>query len=111
MPRLNAAPNRLAERARTLPERHGRSALLLLAVILAIGLGLRVERVVNPNADPGDDALAYTALAKSLYEDGSYGGPGFENASDWSAGAPLLYAGLYYATGGARDGSTCWVSV
>ena len=95
----------LAERARTLPERHGRVTLVLLAVILAVGLGLRLERVVNPNADPGDDALAYTAIAKSLYEDGSYGGPDFDNASDWSPGAPLLYAGLYYATGGARDGA------
>jgi 4-amino-4-deoxy-L-arabinose transferase-like glycosyltransferase len=95
----------LAERARTLPERHGRVTLLVLALILAVGLGLRMERVINPNAHPGDDALAYTALAKSLYEDGTYGGPGFDNASDWSAGAPLLYAGLYYATGGARDGA------
>lgn len=69
-----------------------------------VGLGLRAERVANPNADPGDDALAYTALAKALYEDGSYGGPDFSNSSDWSPGAPLLYAGAYYATGGARDG-------
>lgn len=95
----------LSLRVRTLPERHGRTTVLLLALILAVGLGLRVERVINPNADPGDDALAYTAIAKSLYEDGSYGGPEFDNASDWSPGAPLLYAGLYYATGGARDGA------
>lgn len=95
----------VVERARTLPRRHGRVTLVLLALILALGLGLRVERVINPNSDPGDDALAYTALAKSLYEDGSYGGPDFDNASDWSPGAPLIYAGLYYATGGARDGA------
>lgn len=95
----------VAERARTLPERHGRVTLLILALIVAVGFGLRVERVINPNADPGDDALAYTALAQSLYEDGSYGGPDFDNASDWSPGAPLLYAGLYYVTGGARDGA------
>ena len=78
---------------------------MILALILVVGFGLRVERVINPNADPGDDALAYTALAKSLYEDGSYGGPDFDNSSDWSPGAPLLYAGVYYATGGARDGA------
>src|SRR5512134_2559055 len=95
----------VVERARTLPQRHGRVTLVLLALILAVGLGLRVERVINPNSDPGDDALAYTALAKSLYEDGSYGGPDFDNASDWSPGAPLIYAGLYYGTGGARDGA------
>jgi 4-amino-4-deoxy-L-arabinose transferase-like glycosyltransferase len=99
-----SARSALADRIRTLPERHGRTTLVLLAIILAVGGALRAERVVNPNADPGDDALAYTALAKSLYEDGSYGGPSFSNSSDWSPGAPLLYAGAYYATGGARDG-------
>ena len=99
-----APPRSRADRLRSAAGRHGRATLIVLAVILAVGFGLRIERVANPNADPGDDALAYTALAKSLYEDGSYGGPGFSNSSDWSPGAPLLYAGAYYATGGARDG-------
>ncbi len=84
--------------------RFGRTTLILLAVILALGFALRLDRVVNPLADPGDDAFAYRALAESLYEDGSYGGPGFETPSDWSPGAPLLYAGAYYVTGGVRDG-------
>ena len=95
----------VVERVRALPDRYGRRTLALLALIVAVGFGLRAERVINPNAQPGDDALAYTALAKSLYEDHSYGGPGFDNSSDWSPGAPLLYAGVYYATGGARDGA------
>jgi 4-amino-4-deoxy-L-arabinose transferase-like glycosyltransferase len=93
-----------ADRLRSVAGRHGQTTLIVLALIVAVGFGLRIERVANPNADPGDDALAYTALAKSLYEDGSYGGPSFSNSSDWSPGAPLLYAGAYYATGGARDG-------
>lgn len=84
--------------------RYGRTTLILLAVILAVGFALRLDRVVNPLGDPGDDALAYRALAESLYEDGSYGGPDFETPSDWSPGAPLLYAGAYYVTGGVRDG-------
>jgi 4-amino-4-deoxy-L-arabinose transferase-like glycosyltransferase len=54
---------------------------------------------------PGDDAHAYYGLAKALYEEGSYGGPTFENPSDWSPGAPLLYAASFYATGGAREGT------
>lgn len=90
---------------RTLPERHGRKTLILLAAILALGFGLRAYRVVEPLATPGDDAHAYYALSKSLYEEGSYGGPSFRDASDWSPGAPLLYAASFYATAGAREGT------
>ena len=90
---------------RTLPERHGRKTLILLAAILVLGFGLRAYRVVEPLATPGDDAHAYYALSKSLYEEGSYGSPTFRDASDWSPGAPLLYAASFYATGGAREGT------
>ena len=54
---------------------------------------------------PGDDAHAYYALSKSLYIEGSFGGPSFDDASDWSPGAPLLYAATFYATAGAREGT------
>lgn len=84
--------------------RYGRTTLIVLAVILAVGFALRLDRVVNPLADPGDDAFAYRALAESLYEEGSFGGRDFDTPSDWSPGAPLLYAGAYYVTGGVRDG-------
>jgi 4-amino-4-deoxy-L-arabinose transferase-like glycosyltransferase len=90
---------------RGLPERHGRKTLLLLAAILLLGFGLRAYRVVEPLPQPGDDAHAYYALAKSLYAEGSFGGSAFENPSDWSPGAPLLYAASFYATGGAREGT------
>jgi len=90
---------------RSLPERHGRTTLALLALILALGFGLRAHRVVEPLPVPGDDAHAYYALSKALYEEGSYGGPGFHNPDDWSPGAPLLYAASFYATGGAREGT------
>lgn len=95
---------RLKAWARSLPERHGKTTLILLALILALGFGLRAYRVVEPLRTPGDDAHAYYALSKSLYEEGSYGGPSFRDASDWSPGAPLLYAAAFYATGGAREG-------
>lgn len=90
---------------RKLPKRHGRTTLVLLALILALGFGLRAYRVVEPLATPGDDARAYYALASSLYEEGSYGGPDFRDASDWSPGAPLIYAAAFYASGGAREGT------
>jgi 4-amino-4-deoxy-L-arabinose transferase-like glycosyltransferase len=90
---------------RSLPDRYGRTTLIVLAAILALGFGLRAYRVVEPLGTPGDDAHAYYDLSKSLYEEGSFGSPGFRDASDWSPGAPLLYAGSFYATGGAREGT------
>ena len=96
---------RLKVWARSLPERHGKTTLILLAAILMLGFGLRAYRVAEPLATPGDDAHAYYGLAKALYEEGSYGGPEFRDASDWSPGAPLLYAAAFYATGGAREGT------
>jgi 4-amino-4-deoxy-L-arabinose transferase-like glycosyltransferase len=95
----------LRDRVRSLPERHGRTTLLLLAAIVALGFGLRAYRVVEPLGSPGDDAHAYYALSKALYEEGSYGGPEFDDAGDWSPGAPLIYAASFYATGGAREGT------
>ena len=70
-----------------------------------VGLGARAYVVVNPVANPADDSHAYYALAKALYEEGSFGGPEFRDSSDWSPGAPLLYAAGFYATGGAREGT------
>jgi 4-amino-4-deoxy-L-arabinose transferase-like glycosyltransferase len=95
----------IAARIRTLPQRHGRTTLILLAAILVLGFGLRAYRVVEPLPTPGDDAHAYYALSKALYTEGSFGGPAFEDSSDWSPGAPLLYAASFYATGGAREGT------
>jgi hypothetical protein len=56
---------------RGLPEHHGKTTLILLALILVLGLGLRAYRVVVPLSTPGDDARAYSALSKALYEEGS----------------------------------------
>lgn len=84
--------------------RFGRAALIALAVIICAGFLIRAWAVVNPLDDPGDDAFAYRALAESLYEHGTFGGPEFKTPSDWSPGAPLLYAAAYYLTGGVRDG-------
>jgi 4-amino-4-deoxy-L-arabinose transferase-like glycosyltransferase len=90
---------------KSIVERWGRTTVFLLALILVLGLGLRAYSAVSPVANPADDSHAYYALAKGLYEDGSYGGHGFRDSSDWSPGAPLLYAASFYATGGAREGT------
>ena len=44
--------------------------------------------------------MAYERIAAALYEDGRYGTPEMRSPSDWSPGAPLLYAGVYFLTGG-----------
>src|SRR5258707_7506867 len=95
----------LRTRLQALVATHGRTTLVLLAAILVLGFGLRAYRVVEPLATPGDDAHAYYALSKALYEEGSYGGHSFRDASDWSPGAPLLYAAAFYAAGGPREGT------
>jgi 4-amino-4-deoxy-L-arabinose transferase-like glycosyltransferase len=90
---------------RALPERFGRRTLIALALIAVLGLGLRAYAVVHPVANPADDSHAYYGLAKALYEEGSYGGPEFRDSSDWSPGAPLLYAASFLLTGGAHEGT------
>jgi 4-amino-4-deoxy-L-arabinose transferase-like glycosyltransferase len=87
------------------PRDLGTGFAIALCAIVALGLGLRVARALEPIHEPGADSLAYGAIAKSLYTDGTYGPPEMQNSSDWSPGAPLLYAGVYYATGGVREGA------
>lgn len=95
----------LASWFRALPERYGRRTLIALAAIALLGLFIRAYVVVNPVANPADDSHAYYALSKALYEEGSFGGPEFRDSSDWSPGAPFLYAAGYFVTGGAREGT------
>jgi 4-amino-4-deoxy-L-arabinose transferase-like glycosyltransferase len=95
----------IADRLRALPERYGRTTLILLAAILLLGLGLRAYVAVNPVQNPADDSHAYYAISKALYEEGSFGGPEFDDSSDWSPGAPFLYATSFFLTGGAREGT------
>ena len=80
----------VADRIRALPQRHGRGTLIALALIAVLGLGARAVAVAHPVADPADDSHAYYALAKSLYEEGSYGAPGLQSlvASDLNSGPP-----------------------
>ncbi|MFM8792157.1 MAG: glycosyltransferase family 39 protein [Solirubrobacterales bacterium] len=85
--------------------RYGTAVAVILGIIVVVGFGLRLDRVVNPDPFPGDDALAYRALAESLYEDGTYGGSDFRDPSDWSPGAPLLFAAGHFITGGVNDGA------
>ena len=86
-------------RLRDLP----RPALAALAAILLVGFLLRAWGATHPVPDPGPDADAYSALARHLFETGSYGTPGQSSPSDWSPGLPLLVAGLYTVIGGSAE--------
>jgi 4-amino-4-deoxy-L-arabinose transferase-like glycosyltransferase len=97
--------NAVANWIRALPQRYGRRTLVALGAIALLGLTVRAYVVVNPVANPADDSHAYYAISKALYEEGSFGGPEFGDSSDWSPGAPFLYAAAFYATGGAREGT------
>jgi hypothetical protein len=97
--------NSLLAWIRALPQRYGKRTLVALGAIALLGLVVRAYVVVNPVEHPGDDSRAYYALSKALYEEGSFGGPEFEDSSDWSPGAPFLYAAAFAATGGAREGT------
>jgi 4-amino-4-deoxy-L-arabinose transferase-like glycosyltransferase len=95
----------LADWFRALPQRYGTRTLVALGVIALLGLVVRAYAVVNPVEHPADDSHAYYALSKALYTEQSFGGPEFHDSSDWSPGAPFLYAASFYATGGAREGT------
>lgn len=95
----------VADRIRALPQRYGRRTLIALGAIALLGMVVRAYVVVNPVENPADDSRAYYALSKALYEEGSFGGPEFRDSSDWSPGAPFIYAAAFYATGGAREGT------
>ncbi len=98
-----------ARRLRTLPQRHGGPIVLVaLAAIVALGLGLRLDKAVHPPANPGgdsivayqgNDAQAYERIAESLYTTGRYGTPEMRAPSDWSPAAPFFAAGVYVLTG------------
>lgn len=99
--------------ASSLPGKHGgRAVLVVLALIVALGFGLRVEAALNPSIAPGgdsvvayqgNDSLFYRQISAALYETGRYGTPEMRHPTDWSPGAPFFYAGVYFLTGGVHE--------
>ena len=89
-----------------LAERHGgRGGLIALALIVIVGLVLRVDSALEPlDVRPGTDSAVYASVAERLYEHQSFAIPGAASPYDWSPGAPLFYAAVYYATGGVHPG-------
>jgi len=79
---------------------------IVLGLILLVGLGLRLIGVFDPidSSYQGADAARYERIAALLYTDQRFAVPGSDAPYDWSPGAPLFYAGIYYLTGGIHPG-------
>jgi hypothetical protein len=75
-----------------------------LVAILLLGLGLRVGEAWDGRA-PVYDAQAYAAIARNLDEGNGFtvGAGATQPSGNYSPGLPLFVAGLYEATGGARE--------
>src|SRR5437588_1024409 len=109
---LGSVANGVRSRARAMSERHGGPVVVgLLCLVVALGFGLRLVGALNPTnidtessvvAYQGNDSLAYEKIAAALYKHSSYGVYPMRHASDWSPGAPLLYAAVYELAGGVR---------
>lgn len=86
-----------------LAERHGgRWVVVCLAVVVAVGFGLRIDSALHPHARPGPDERAYAGLAKSLYERGEYSAPGVRYPDEYAPGPALYYSAVYFVTAGVH---------
>ncbi len=82
----------------------GWKGLAVLAAILALGLGLRLDNAWK-GREPVFDAAAYAKLAASLDrgEGFTLGRGATQPAANYSPGLPLVVAGIYEASGGVHE--------
>jgi hypothetical protein len=91
-----------------LAERNGgKAGLAALTLILALGLGLRLNEAWD-GRDPVFDATAYATIAANLErgEGFTLGQTATQPASNYSPGLPLFAAGVYELTGGVHERTT-----
>jgi 4-amino-4-deoxy-L-arabinose transferase-like glycosyltransferase len=88
-----------------LTERNGgRAGLAVLALILTLGLGLRLGEAWDGRA-PVFDAAAYATIATNLEHDQGFtlGAGATQPAGNYSPGLPLFVAGVYKLSGGVHE--------
>lgn len=91
------------ERLRTLPDRHGgRWVLVALALILTLGVGLRVYYALEKENGVQDDSIRYYFIAQSLYKDHTFDSPLVQRDEAYHPGSPLFHAGVWALTGGVN---------
>jgi 4-amino-4-deoxy-L-arabinose transferase-like glycosyltransferase len=84
----------------------GRVSLAVLATILLLGLGLRVDNAWKGRS-PAFDAGAYAKIARNLDEGNGFtlGPDATQPATNYSPGLPLFVAGIYKLSGGVHERS------
>ena len=88
-----AASTRRRERIRALPERHGRRTLVVAgADPRASASACAPTRRQPDRATPATTRAPTSPSPSRSTRTAAYGGPEFRDSSDWSPGAPLLYA-------------------
>jgi len=82
----------------------GKTGLAALAVILLLGLGLRIDNAWEGRT-PVFDAAAYAEIAANLDRGDGFtlGAQATQPASNYSPGVPLFAAGIYKLTGGVHE--------
>jgi 4-amino-4-deoxy-L-arabinose transferase-like glycosyltransferase len=82
----------------------GRAGLATLALILLLGLGLRLNEAWDGRS-PVFDAAAYATIAANLEHDRGFtlGSGATQPASNYSPGLPLFVAGVYELSGGVHE--------
>ncbi len=82
----------------------GKVGLAALAVILLLGLGLRIDSAWQGRA-PVFDAAAYAEIAANLDRGDGFtlGAQATQPASNYSPGLPLFAAGIYKLSGGVHE--------
>jgi 4-amino-4-deoxy-L-arabinose transferase-like glycosyltransferase len=88
-----------------LAERNGgRAGIAAVALVLAVGLGLRANEAWSGRS-PVFDAAAYATIAANLDEGHGFtlGSGATQPASNYSPGVPLFAAGVYELSGGVHE--------
>lgn len=90
-------------RVRSLADRHGgRWALILLAAITTLGVGLRVYYALEKENGVQDDSIRYYFIAQSLYRDHTFDAPEVQRDDAYHPGSPFVHAGIWVLTGGVN---------
>ena len=83
----------------------GSRAALALAIVFAVGLGLRLDYAIRAPHEQVDDSRAYARIAASVHEGEGYSQGDdprhryLQPASDYTPGLPLFVAGVYEVRG------------